>query len=81
MEPIRLEQGPKTAGKAALSEGRGAESGAVDARAGPLPPDLAEVFRTWPTLSDSARQQILAIVREESQAAPEPLGGRPLPDP
>ncbi len=50
----------------ALSEGGGAESGAVGAPMAELPPDLAMVVNAWPSLSDAARKEVLQVIRRET---------------
>jgi hypothetical protein len=42
---------------------RAAKSGAVDAREGPVDPDLALVAERWATLSAAVRAQIVAMVK------------------
>ena len=62
-----LETGAYSSGNTALSEGGGAESGAVDAPMNQLPPDLVTVVSAWAHLSDGDRKRILVVVREASQ--------------
>lgn len=50
----------------AISEGCGAKCGALtddEARAAMADPDLAAVVAAWPTLTESARAAIVAIIR------------------
>ncbi len=52
--------------KTAISEERGTESATLDAQNGAqTDPDLAELIRHWPTLHESARLRIMAIVRQK----------------
>ena len=42
--------------------GGGAESGALDARNGPIDADLSRVIDAWPRLSDDERRAVVGIV-------------------
>ena len=62
MGDIGLEPPPKTSGKTAVSEGGGAESGAVGARNRGVDGELAAVVTAWADLPDAVRVGILAMV-------------------
>lgn len=57
-----LEPTPFSSGNTPFSETGGAESGAVGARNGTLPPDLAAVVAAWPTLSEAIKTDIVTMV-------------------
>jgi hypothetical protein len=52
----------------------GAESGAVSSDSSSIDPDLARIVATWPTLSESIRRAVLALV---ATALPVLRGRRP----
>ncbi|MDP6544894.1 MAG: hypothetical protein QGH60_12940 [Phycisphaerae bacterium] len=70
MTPRRLEQGDVTSGNSKglgeSTESGGAESGADKLTSGDYGPDLQRVIDVWPTLPETMRQHILAMV-EASQ--------------
>lgn len=57
-----FEQPPVSPQKTAISETGGAESGAVDARNGLIDPVLASLIDAWPTLPQTVRDEIAALV-------------------
>ena len=57
-----LEQPPASPQKTAISETGGAESGAVDAPNGLNAPALVSLIEAWPTLPQTVRDEIAAIV-------------------
>ncbi len=58
-----LEHTANSTQKTALSEIGAAKSGAVDARNGPIDPDLALVINAWPMLSEASKVEVIAIVK------------------
>ncbi|MGH7176762.1 MAG: hypothetical protein ACREJC_05220, partial [Tepidisphaeraceae bacterium] len=61
LPPRGVEHPAKTLGKQALTGAGGAKSGAPGDE---IAPELAEVVRSWTTLSADAQSAILAIVRQ-----------------
>ena len=57
-----LETTQQSSGKDDVSEQSGAKSGAVGTHSGGFDADLRAIIETWPTLSESIRAEILAIV-------------------
>ncbi len=53
-----------SSGNTGVGNESGAESGAVGARKGVIPPDLAVVVEAWPNLPETVRRNILGTVRE-----------------
>jgi hypothetical protein len=60
---IGFEPTQDSSGKSTIAEQFGAESGAVDARNGPIDPDLAAVVEAWAGLPTAIKAGILAMVR------------------
>lgn len=58
-----LERPSKSPGKHAVSQTRGAESGALGSEIDPDDPDLAELVTAWPVLAATIRAGIMAMVR------------------
>ena len=58
-----LERSTKTSKKTALSKQGAAKSGAVGAPIDPIDPALALVVEAWPTLTESVKAGILAMVK------------------
>jgi hypothetical protein len=58
-----VELPPLTTSKTAISEKRGAKSGALDSDFFQKDPDLTKVIRAWPGLSTEQRKRILEIVK------------------
>lgn len=63
MGPAGLEHTPLMLSRTAISEGRGAKSGARRAPGCNSDPDLASVVATWPNLPEHIRAAIVALVR------------------
>jgi hypothetical protein len=57
-----LEVSPDSPQETAISETGGAESGAVDARNGLNDPALVSLVEAWPTLPQTVRDEIAALV-------------------
>jgi hypothetical protein len=60
-------------GNTGISQKSAARSGALQVKNQPIDPDLAAVVGAWPDLPETARQQVLGIVRKavESHGAGE----------
>jgi len=62
VEAAGIEQVLKTSGKSVVASPGAAECGAVGAHSGKIDADLRTIIDTWPTLSESTKEEILAIV-------------------
>jgi hypothetical protein len=69
--PTGSEHGPDFKGKPQKVVEGGAKSGAVSADFSPIDPDLARIVATWPTLPESIRRAMLALVETAVPVAPE----------
>ena len=64
-----LKHMPESPGKADVSATGGAESGALGAQSGDIPPDLRLVVEVWGTLPEATKVGILAMVRAAGETA------------
>jgi hypothetical protein len=61
-----LEQGADSTGKRTVDDQGGAESGAVGAPGFSADSDVAALVAAWPTLSESVKASVLAIIKAGS---------------
>jgi hypothetical protein len=63
----RLEVPSQTSGKTALSATGGTESGTLAAQLAQYDADLQVVISVWPSMSESTKQSILALIQASSE--------------
>jgi hypothetical protein len=65
--PTGVELPPQTSGKTAISQTGGTESGTLAAQLAQTDADLQVVIDAWPSLPESTKQSILALIQSTSE--------------